>query len=99
MLFVSTIFKEMISLEDFGWNNFFQSTQTNIKDGLSTGRIISIQGFKYYVITAKGEMEAELSGKLLYGSSPDELPKLGDWVTLMDYGEMGYIIEVLPRMN
>jgi ribosome biogenesis GTPase len=90
---------EMISLEDFGWNNFFQSNKTNIKHELSTGRITSIQGFKYFVITEKGELETELSGKLLYGASPDELPKLGDWVSLLDYGTTGYIVEVLPRIN
>lgn len=91
--------QEMISLEDFGWNNFFQSVTTNIKEELSPGRITSIQGFKYFVITEKGEIEAELSGKLLYGASPEELPKLGDWVSLKDYGAIGYIVEVLPRMN
>ena len=89
----------MISLEDFGWNNSFQSTQTNIKEELLPGRVTSILGFKYYVITLRGEMETELSGKLLYGSLPEELPKLGDWVSLMDYGTMGYIVEVLPRVN
>jgi ribosome biogenesis GTPase len=61
--------------------------------------VISIKGFKYFLITEKGEMEAELSGKLLYGSEPENLPKVGDWVFYMDYESMGYIIEMFPRMN
>src|SRR5690242_5459053 len=90
----------MISLDQYGWSNYLQPDNTiNIKDNLIVGRVISIQGFKYYVITESGEMETELSGKLLYGAMNDELPKLGDWVKLMDYDSMGYVISVLPRMN
>ncbi|MEK6782854.1 MAG: ribosome small subunit-dependent GTPase A [Bacteroidota bacterium] len=87
----------MTSLDHYGWNTFFQPEQ--LKDDLIIGRITSIQGFKYYVITANGEKEAELSGKLLYGASTEELPKLGDWITLKDYDTLGYIIDVLPRRN
>ena len=71
----------------------------NTNENLAIGRVISIQGFKYYLITIKGETEAELSGKLMYGASPEELPKVGDWVKLMEYDQLGYIIEVLPRKN
>jgi ribosome biogenesis GTPase / thiamine phosphate phosphatase len=87
----------MISLEHYGWDTFFQPNQ--IQNDFIIGRVTSIQGFKYYVITVNGEMEAELSGKLLYGTSPEELPKLGDWVLLKDYDTLGYIIDVLPRRN
>lgn len=87
----------MISLDQFGWNSFFQSQK--IQDDLISGRITSIQGFKYYVITANGEKEAELSGRLLHGATSEELPKLGDWVTLKEYNTLGYIINVLPRTN
>ncbi len=87
----------MISLDQYGWNTFFQPEK--IQDDLILGRITSIQGFKYYVITAQGEKEAELSGRLLHGTSAEEIPKLGDWVTLKEYDTLGYIIEVLPRKN
>jgi ribosome biogenesis GTPase len=86
----------MISLENYGWNEFHQTIN---KNGLVIGRIISIQGFKYYVITANGELETELSGKLMHAASTEELPKLGDWVALMSYGSIGYVIDVLPRRN
>ncbi|MBK5278395.1 MAG: ribosome small subunit-dependent GTPase A, partial [Bacteroidia bacterium] len=87
----------MTSLDQYGWSTFFQPQQ--LKDDLLIGRITSIQGYKYYVITAHGEKEAELSGKLLHVASTEELPKLGDWVTLKDYDTLGYIIDVLPRRN
>jgi ribosome biogenesis GTPase len=90
---------EMISLTHFGWNETFQPQQINSNDNLSIGRVISIQGFKYFLITANGEMEAELSGKLMYGAASEQLPKVGDWVKLMEYDQLGYIIEVLPRIN
>ena len=60
------------------------------------GRVISIKGFKYWLITENGELETELSGKLLYGSDSEDLPKVGDWVSYLDYGEIGYILSVLP---
>ena len=50
-------------------------------------------------MTESGEKETELSGKLLFGAAPEELPKVGDWVFYLDYGTLGYIISVLPRMN
>lgn len=87
----------MTSLHHYGRSNFFQPEQ--IQSDLLTGRITSIQGFKHYVITVRGELEAELSGKLLHATSVEELPKLGDWVTLKDYDTIGYIIDVLPRRN
>lgn len=90
-------FIQMISLTEFGWSPDFQPEK--MPDDLIIGRIISILGFKYYVITSNGEKEAELSGRLMHGASHDELPKLGDWVTLKEYDTMGYIIEVLPRRN
>jgi len=87
----------MITLEQYGWSTYFQSEK--IQEDLLAGRVISLQGFKYYVITAHGEREAELSGRLMHGTSTEEIPKLGDWVTLKEYDTLGYIIDVLPRKN
>jgi ribosome biogenesis GTPase len=90
----------MISLEHFGWNNHFQNHLDNYPDkSFEVGRVISIKGFKYELISRRGETEAELSGKLLYTSSQDELPKVGDWVFYLAYDETGYIIDLFPRIN
>ena len=90
----------MIKLEEYGWNIFHQQNYSPHKDEeQSKGRVISIKGFKYWLITENGELETELSGKLLYGSDSEDLPKVGDWVSYLDYGEIGYILSVCPRMN
>jgi ribosome biogenesis GTPase len=58
-----------------------------------------VRGFKYDLTTENGELETELSGKLLYGTDAEGLPKVGDWVTFLDYSGTGYILDVLPRVN
>lgn len=90
----------MILLEDYGWNTFHQ--QNYIKSENSDkpiARVTSLQGFKYHLITANGEIEAELAGRLLFGADTEDLPKVGDWVCYLDYGTSGYIVERLPRQN
>jgi ribosome biogenesis GTPase len=90
----------MISLEDYGWNDFHQQNygqSSNFQERV--GRVISLQGFKYHLMTIAGEIEAELAGRLLYGADPEDIPKVGDWVCFLDYGQGGYIIECLPRKN
>lgn len=67
--------------------------------GQLAGRVTSVKGFKYTLITQNGELEAELAGKLLYGADPEELPHVGDWVCYLDYTDSGYIVGVLPRVN
>lgn len=90
----------MISLENYGWNNFHQQNFNSIQNKeIPAARVVSIKGFKYQVIAEKGVLEAELSGKLLFGSESEDLPKVGDWVCMLDYGQTGYIIDVMPRTN
>jgi ribosome biogenesis GTPase / thiamine phosphate phosphatase len=87
-------------LHEFGWSNsHLQYFNPADKKEFNVGRVISIKGFKYTLITEKGDLETELSGRLLYGAISEELPKVGDWVTYVDYDEVGYIVDVLPRKN
>lgn len=93
-------FIQMTTLDHYGWSNFHDEQYINyLKKELSAGRVITVKGFKYLLITEKGELETELSGKLLYGNAPEYLPKVGDWVLFLDYDTIGYLIEVLPRLN
>jgi ribosome biogenesis GTPase / thiamine phosphate phosphatase len=89
----------MTTLIQYGWGlpqqNYFNSLHTK----LSPGRVISIQGFKYFLITENGELETELSGKLLFENENENLPKVGDWVLYTAYDTIGYIVEVFPRVN
>ena len=86
-------------LESFGWTRFRE--QINYQESADSliGRVFSIKGFKYYIVSDAGEKECELAGRLLFGSETEELPKVGDWVCFLDYGETGFIIDVLPRVN
>ncbi|MEJ1242146.1 ribosome small subunit-dependent GTPase A [Chryseolinea sp. T2] len=85
-------------LEQYGWNSFFQSYKDSRPDhNTLIGRVISIKGFKYELVTSEGFHECELAGKLLFGASPEELPKVGDWVWYLPYDVQGYIVDVLPR--
>jgi len=89
---------QMTILNNYGWNSFHaEKAKASEQPGLSIGRVTSIRGFKYYLITEKGEMETELSGRLLYGTPSEDLPKVGDWVQYMEYPGLGYIINILPR--
>jgi ribosome biogenesis GTPase len=91
---------EMNLLNRYGWNSFWEEFYTrNKKQGLEYGRVISVKGFKYGLITETGEIESELSGRLLYSTEQADLPKVGDWVFYIPYGDLGYLVEVFPRVN
>jgi ribosome biogenesis GTPase / thiamine phosphate phosphatase len=92
-------FTEMTSLEHYGWDFHRQNFHIQNNNEQHIGRVISIRGFKYLLITTRGELETELAGRLLYGADPENIPKVGDWVAYLDYGEAGYIIDLLPRTN
>lgn len=86
-----TIYNTMYTLEEYGWNKFHQNNYNQLnKSGFETGRVISIKGFKNILITNAGEIEAELSGKLLFGTDTEALPKVGDWVLFIRYDTVGY---------
>lgn len=90
----------MTTLIQYGWNAFHaEQYNHHPKDRLAPGRVISVKGFKYWLITEKGELEAEVSGKLLYGNAVEDIPKVGDWVLFADFDSIGYITDVLPRTN
>ncbi|HEY0741612.1 MAG TPA: ribosome small subunit-dependent GTPase A [Chryseosolibacter sp.] len=89
----------MENLTRFGWDASLQQHFNTLNTSLFAGRVISIKGFKYYLMTERGELETELSGKLLFENENENLPKVGDWVLFQDYETMGYIIDLLPRKN
>lgn len=89
----------MENLHRFGWNHSLQQHYNTLHTSLFPGRVISIKGFKYFIVSERGELETELSGKLLFESDNENLPKVGDWVLFQDYETMGYIIDLLPRKN
>jgi ribosome biogenesis GTPase len=87
-------------LEQYGWNEYFSTHHLkNKNDDFGIGRVISVHGFKISLITESGELPAEVSGRLMYGTDPELLPRVGDWVYYLDYDTQGYIIDVFPRQN
>jgi len=87
-------------LKEYGWNKHFETHfNKHQTEGLEAGRVISVKGYIYTLISNNGETEAELSGRIMFGSAPEELPKSGDWVYFIRYDEKGYITEVFPRIN
>jgi ribosome biogenesis GTPase len=87
-------------LEQYGWNDFFiNHYNNNHAPAFKPARVISLKGFKYHLITEKGELPAELSGKLMYASANELIPRVGDWVYYLDYETQGYITELFPRKN
>lgn len=87
-------------LVQYGWSELHAlEYDRNTNKELLPGRVISIQGFKYILITESGEREATLSGKLLFGALDEDIPGVGDWVLFLDYDPSGYIVEMLPRAN
>ena len=91
----------MDALKKFGWRDSFERAfQPFRAGGFQAGRVSTEYGEQYQVLTATGEIEAEITGKLRYSvDSAAELPKVGDWVvlTLFENEGKGIIHEVLPR--
>ncbi len=90
----------METLNLYGWSDFTRNRSLNpSQPDLKLGRVISLTGLTYHLVTETNVIPAELSGKLLYGTEPELIPQTGDWVYYMDYGENGYIIELIERRN
>ena len=89
----------MEKLYAFGWNSYkhhFKNLDIPNLDDI--GRVISIKGFKYHLITSYGLLEAELLGRILTLENHEQ-PKVGDWVRFIKMDDAGYINEVLTRVN
>lgn len=91
----------MSTLQSYGWNeHFIHHFNTNPFQGLEPARVLSIQGFIHQLVTATGNMDAQLAGTLINSREPEAYPKVGDWVLVKRYEEEeGIIIDSLPRIN
>jgi len=88
------------SLVELGWNTFFEA-QVSKEDlhNFTIARVAVEYKNHYLLYSALGELEAELSGRLLFSTSTkSELPKVGDWVLITPYdGDKAIIQSVLKR--
>ena len=92
----------MYNLIQLGWNEFFQDQFQIFKaQNFIPGRIAVENKQRYILYTEKGELPAEVTGKLLYSSEIAELPKTGDWVAAIFFEneEKAIIHSVLERRS
>ena len=93
----------MLTLEDYGWNEFFaKEFEPFAVEGFEAGRV-SLQHNKVYMLyTAAGETWAEPTGRLRYHArEAGDLPAVGDWVVIRRVPEedKAKIYEILPRRS
>lgn len=91
-----------MNLEDFGYNSIkpIIDNRKELAD-FELGRVIAEHKERYLVGTAKGEVDAEITGNMRYSANDrEDFPAVGDWVTLMPYDpDFAIINEVLPRFS
>ncbi len=92
-----------MNLADIGWNSFFeQNFERFKKQGLSPVRIAQEHKRSYLVLSERGELAAEVSGKFRYeAGSKGKFPAVGDWVatSIRPEEEKATIHAVLPRKS
>jgi len=91
------------SLEDLGWNSFFQKHYQILKiPGSLPARVISESRGSFQIYCLQGELSAKVSGKMRYGAGEEnQYPSVGDWVVAKPLlkEQKGIIHAVLPRKS
>lgn len=88
-------------LAPLGWDEHAAAAWGDRRDGMVPGRVAAEHRGGQIVLAARGELRADLSGRLRRAAALDALerPAVGDWVALAVHGDSGTatIHEVLPR--
>ncbi|WP_151736261.1 ribosome small subunit-dependent GTPase A [Paenibacillus tengchongensis] len=96
-----------MSIKDYGWNKQWEETWAAAACGqpgkeLAPARVVGDFGSKYRLMTMRGEVWGEMSGKLRYALTvKGAYPAVGDWVAaaLPASGDQAVIQEVLARRS
>ena len=90
-----------MQLIDFGWNSFFEEHYNNLNlKQFSPARVMRENKSNYILMSEAGELNAQVTGKMLYEQNEQQLPVVGDWVLIQPFDDAGAIIhEVLPRQS
>ncbi len=91
-----------VSLEDLGYRP--QPEQFNGSgqpEEFEPGRVIAEHRERYVVATARGEMDAEVTGNMRFtAGGREDFPVVGDWVSLMVFDETTALIHsIYPRSS
>jgi ribosome biogenesis GTPase len=90
-----------MKLRDLGFNNWFQEKQAELhKPECHVARVTRVDRDRYLVRNEENEIQAELTGRLLFSAESSEgLPCVGDWVFVQyyNYDTLAIIHDVFPR--
>ncbi|MEQ8810161.1 MAG: ribosome small subunit-dependent GTPase A [Imperialibacter sp.] len=88
-------------LSPLGWNTFFEDQIAEDERDFIVGRVSVENKTNYQVLTVWETYIAEATGRLFYMAETDaELPKVGDWVLMMEIDKGKSIIQkVLERQS
>lgn len=88
-----------MKLEQIGWDGHFVSAfEPLAAGGHEPARVVTTNRGVYTVRTERGDLVAELTGRFRKDTGPDEIPVVGDWVTMeRESEERGTIHALLPR--
>src|SRR5512142_1452202 len=90
-----------MQLTNLGFDPWFAAHSAEYsQEGCSFARISAVNRGAYLIIGEKGEVPAELTGRLSYLiDDPADLPCVGDWVTAQyyDHDTAAIIHKVFPR--
>ena len=91
-----------MNLQDLGYSDQLEQARLehNLKD-YEMGRVVAEHKERYIVKTAKGDVEAEITGNLRFSAvSRENFPAVGDWVALINYDpDFAIIHKILPRYS
>ncbi len=88
-------------LAALGWNDWCRERRR--EQGMAdwpVARVTRVDRERYLVCSGRDEVQAEATGRLLFGSaSPEDLPCVGDWVFVRYHNDdtLAMIHDVLPR--
>ena len=92
-----------VNIEQLGFNKwFFDHIDPNRLIDNQIARVTTVNKDRYTIDNGKGEVSAEVTGKLLYSAdSPLDYPATGDWVLAkyFDNASFAIISEILPRKS
>ncbi len=92
-----------MELSELGLNSWLADQASALRPpGESLARVTAVDRDRYLIHNERGEMPAELKGRLVYVSeSRSELPCVGDWVCVSyhDQGSHAIIHRTLPRAS
>ena len=93
----------MLTLEYYGWSDFFAAAFAPYAgEGYEAGRVFLQHNRALMLYTAAGETPAETTGRLrFHARGAEDLPAVGDWVVISraEGEEKAKVHEILPRRS